>query len=171
MTNSTRLASVLYLASALVIGVSSTWQVNNAATLSLEGGASLAGNTVLTGGGIVDLKAGTFAGPNFAFWAQTPVTQEAATLSTARIMVGYGGNSTYTINSPSAQASSSGGGGDSFIGRAGSTGTWDLKQGMVTLTAGSGDNLRVGFDSTTWRFPSRLRSIGAPGWVTFLRGA
>ena len=133
----------------LAIGISSTFQVNSGATLNLAGGGSLAGNTILTGGGTVDLNAGTFAGPNFVLWAQTPLTQEAATLTTARIMVGYGGNSTYTMNSPSAQASSSGGGGDSFIGRAGSIGIWNLKQGTVTLTAASGDNLRVGYDANS----------------------
>jgi len=137
------------LKNALSIGVSSTLQINSAGSLSLAGGASLAGNTIFTGSGTGDLNAGTFAGPNFAFWAQTPVTQEAATLNTVRIMIGYGGNSTYTMNNPDAQATSSGGGGDSFIGRAGSTGTWDLKQGTVTLTAGSGDNLKMGYDSNS----------------------
>lgn len=127
---------------------STTFQVGNAGTLSLAGGATLPGNVIFAGGGTVDLNAGTFAGPNFVFWQQTAVTQEAATLNTARIMVGYAGSCTFTMNSPSAQATSSGGG-DSFIGRAGSTGTWDLKQGTVTLTAASGDNLRVGYDSNS----------------------
>ncbi|EEF60583.1 autotransporter-associated beta strand repeat protein [Pedosphaera parvula Ellin514] len=137
------------LKNALTTSLASTFQVSSAGTLSLAGGATLAGNTILTGGGTVDLNAGTFAGPNFVLWTQTPVTQGAATLNTARIMVGYGGNSTYTLNSAGAQATSSGGGGDSFIGRAGSAGTWELKQGTVTLTAASGDSLRVGFDGSS----------------------
>ncbi|MDB6018811.1 MAG: Autotransporter-associated beta strand repeat protein [Pedosphaera sp.] len=123
-------------------------QVSSAGTLSLAGGGTFGGNLTVAGGGTVDLNAGTFGG-NFALWTQTPVTQEAATLNTYRIMIGYGGNSTYTMNSPSALATSTGGGGDSFIGRAGSTGIWDLKQGTVTLTAASGDNLRVGHDSSS----------------------
>jgi len=70
-------------------------------------------------------------------------------LNTVRIMIGYGGNSTYTMNDPDALASSTGGGGDSFIGRAGSTGVWDLKQGTVNLTSISGDNLRVALDANS----------------------
>jgi sialate O-acetylesterase len=134
---------------AVTTSVASTIQVNSGGTLSLVGGATLAGNTILAGGGTVDFNAGTFSGPNFVVWAQTPITQEAATINTARIMIGYGGNSTYTMNSPGGLATSTGGGGDSFIGRAGNTGTWDLKQGTITLTAVSGDNLRVGHDSSS----------------------
>jgi autotransporter-associated beta strand protein len=137
------------LKNTVAMGASSTIQINGGGMLSLAGGAAFAANTTFTGGGTVDLNSGTFTGANFAFWQQTPVTQEAATLNTGRIMVAYGGNCTYTMNNPSAQASSTGGGGDSFIGRAGSIGTWDLKQGTVTLTAVSGDNLRVGFDGSS----------------------
>src|SRR5882724_6360366 len=133
----------------VVNGVVSTIQVNSGATLVFSGGASLSGNTTFAGSGTVDLNAGTFAGGNFIFWQQTPVTQEAATMTAARIMVAYNGNCTYTMNSPTAQASASGGGGDSFIGRGGNTGTWDLKQGTVTLTSASGGNLRVGHDGSS----------------------
>src|SRR5260221_4146109 len=137
------------LKNALTVSVSTiTLQVNSAGTLSLAGGGTFGGNLTVAGGGTLDLNAGTFGG-NFALWAQSPVTQEAATLNTYRIMIGYGGNSTYTMNSPSASAASTGAGGDSFIGRGGSTGTWDLKQGTVTLTAASGGNLRVGHDGSS----------------------
>lgn len=124
-------------------------KANPGAVLSLAGGASFAGNILFTGGGSVDFNAGTFSGGNFALWAQTPLTQEAATVNAVRLMIGYGGNSTYTMNSPGAVATSTGGGGDSFIGRAGSIGVWDLQQGTITLTAVSGDNLRVGYDSNS----------------------
>jgi autotransporter-associated beta strand protein len=133
----------------LALNVPSTLQVSTGGTLSLAGGATFAGNTTFTGGGTADLNAGTFSGVNFAFWAQTPVTQGGATLNAVRIMVGYGGNSTYTINHPGGLATSTGGGGDSFIGRAGSTGIWNLKQGTVTLTSASGGNLRVGHDGSS----------------------
>jgi len=137
------------LKSALTLSVSTiTLQVNGGGTLSLAGGGTFGGNLTVAGGGTLDLNAGTY-GNNFALWAQTPVTQEAATLNTYRIMIGYGGNSTYTMNSPAAVATSTGGGGDSFIGRSGSTGTWDLKQGTVTLTSASGGNLRVGHDGSS----------------------
>ncbi|HZF00350.1 MAG TPA: autotransporter-associated beta strand repeat-containing protein [Methylomirabilota bacterium] len=133
----------------VVNGAGGTIQVNSGATLIFAGGASLSGTTVFAGSGTVDLNSGTFNGGNLTFWQQTPVTQEAATLTAARIMVAYSGNCTYTINSPSAQATSTGGGGDSFIGRGGSAGTWDLKQGAVTLTSANGGNLRAGYDGTS----------------------
>ena len=124
-------------------------KANTGGTLSLAGGASFSGNVVFVGGGTVDFNAGTFAGANFALWAQTPITQEAAAVNTVRIMVGYGGNSTYTLNHSNAVATSTGGGGDSFVGRAGSVGTLDLKQGTIFLTTVSGDNLQLGFDTTS----------------------
>ena len=65
-------------------------QVNSGGTLSLAGGASFNGNLILAGSGTVDFNAGTFAGGNFALWAQTPITQEAATMLRALATVGTG---------------------------------------------------------------------------------
>src|SRR5882724_4237362 len=135
---------------ALTISVGNpTFQVNAGGTLSLGGGGTMSGNVIFKGGGMVDLNSGNFSGGNFTYWEQTPVTQEAATLSVARMLIGYGGDCTYTMNSPGAQTSWSGGGGDSLIGRSGNTGTWDLKQGSATLTLAVGGNLRVGNDGSS----------------------
>jgi fibronectin-binding autotransporter adhesin len=125
-----------------------SFSVGSGATLSLAGGGNFPGNTIATGGGTIDFHAGTFSGVNFVFWLQTPATQEAATITTARVLVGYAGNSTYTINSPAAQLICTGGGANNDVGRGGSAGTLILEQGTVNLTA-SGNQLRLGYDNSS----------------------
>ena len=81
------------------------------------------------------------------FWLQTPVTQEAATITVARLLVGSGGNSTYTINDPAAQLTGTGGGANNAVGRGGGNGTLVLMQGAVTMTA-AGNQMRLGYDNS-----------------------
>ncbi|HZF01480.1 MAG TPA: glycosyl hydrolase family 28-related protein [Methylomirabilota bacterium] len=128
--------------------VGGSFSIGSGATLSLAGGASLPNNTVFSGGGTIDFNAGTFTGTSFVFWLQTLATQEAATLNTARLLIGYGGNSTYTINNPAAQLVCTGAGGSSILGRSGTAGTLVLEQGAVDLTA-NGSQLFLAFDSSS----------------------
>jgi len=130
------------------------YYVANGGTLNFAGSGSFAsGNTEFSGvsgggsggTGTVDFQSGTYAG-NSTLWLQINAAQEAATLNISRLMVGYGGNSTFTINSASALITGNGGGGNNLIGRSGAAGILDLKQGTVTMTA-SGNEMRIGYDN------------------------
>ena len=129
-------------------GTAATFTVASGGTLTLTGGGYLNANTETTGAGTVDFNSGTYSAPNFVLWSQGNVTQEAATLNISRLLVGYGGNSTYTINNASAVVTGSGGGGNNLIGRSGSTGVMDLKQGTVNMTA-SGNAMRIAYDANS----------------------
>jgi fibronectin-binding autotransporter adhesin len=129
-------------------GIASTFTVGSGGTLTLTGGGYLNANTETTGAGTVDFNSGTYSGPNFVLWSQGNVTQEAATLNISRLLVGYGGNSTYTINNANAVLTGSGGGGNNLIGRSGSAGVMDLKQGTVNMTA-SGNSMRIAYDANS----------------------
>jgi autotransporter-associated beta strand protein len=130
------------------------YYVANGGTLNFAGGGSFAGGNTefsgLPGGGsggtgTVDFQSGIYAG-NYVLWTQINANQEAATLNISRLLVGYGGNSTFTINSPSALITGNGSGGNNLIGRSGATGILDLKQGTVTMT-NSGNEMRIVFDN------------------------
>jgi sialate O-acetylesterase len=123
-----------------------TISVGAGGKLSLMNGAAMNGSLMFKGGGTVDLNSGAFSGANFTFWTQTPVTLEAADLTTARFLIGYAGNSTFTVNDSTARVSTTAGG-DSLIGRAGNIGIFDLKAGSVAMTGAVNDNLRICFDS------------------------
>lgn len=130
--------------------------VANGSMLTLSGGGGFAsGNLEVTGNGTVDFNSGTFAGNsgntgnNVTFWTQTTnVTMEAATLNIARLMVGYGANSTLTINSANAVINNNGGGGNNLIGRSGNTGTMILENGTVNFSH-SGNDMRLAYDQNS----------------------
>ena len=126
--------------------------VGSGSTLTLTGGGGFAGNTITTGAGTVDFNSGTYGGYNggssFVLWTEANTTQEAATLNLGRLLVGYSGNSTLTINSASAQMNDNGSGGNNLIGRSGSTGVVDLVQGTVTMTH-SGNDMRIAYDANS----------------------
>lgn len=121
-------------------GGNSTISVGSGGVLTFSGGASFNGNLVNTGAGAVDFQSGTYGGPNFVLWSQGNVNQEAATLNVNRLLIGYAGNSTYTINSASALVNNTGGGGNTVIGRGGSSGVLKLQQGTVHMNSGSAAN-------------------------------
>jgi autotransporter-associated beta strand protein len=122
------------IASSLTTGGGTIASVGSGGTLTFTGGGSSGGNFETIGAGTVDFNSGTYAG-NFSLWLQGNATLEAATLNLGRLMVGYGANSTFTVNSVSAQITGSGGGGNNFFGRSGHSGTMDLVNGTVTMTA------------------------------------
>ena len=64
------------------------------------------------------------------------------------MLVGYSGNSTYTINDPAAQLIGTGGGANNDVGRAGTAGTLVLEQGTVNFTA-SGNQFRLANDNAS----------------------
>jgi len=123
------------------------FQVNSGATLTFNGGGKFVSPSFF-GGGTVDFAGGTYAG-NFQMATKTAISQEAATLNLGRFLIGYGGNSTDTVNSASAVMTVSGAAGSSIIGRSGNTGTLDLKQGAVTLTSAGAMPLSLGQDTAS----------------------
>ncbi|HTJ79269.1 MAG TPA: autotransporter-associated beta strand repeat-containing protein [Rariglobus sp.] len=117
--------------------------IGQGAKLALSGGqfTTNVAWTVL-GGGLLELNGGVFGGKggNITLWTQGDVLQRAATLDLkgGRLLIGYGGDSVYTIDDPAAiivqAASSSLSANLNIVGRSGKSGTLRLKNGTVTLT-------------------------------------
>lgn len=122
--------------------------VGSGGVLTLTGGGGLDGNTVTTGAGTVDFNTGTYSGNNFVLWTEANTTVEAATLNVGRLLIGYSGNSTLTINSASAQITGSGSGGNNAVGRSGDAGEINLIDGTVNLSA-SGNTMRLAYDANS----------------------
>jgi len=126
-------------------GNGSLLTVGSGGLLTLTGGGQFNANTETTGAGTVDFNSGTYVG-NFTLWSQGNITQEAATLNIGRLLIGYSGASTYTINNANAVVTGSGGGGNNVVGRAGTAGVMTLENGTVNLSA-NGNAMRLTYDA------------------------
>ncbi|MGA2868718.1 MAG: hypothetical protein ABSF34_06125, partial [Verrucomicrobiota bacterium] len=131
-------------------GTAGTFTVGSGGTLTLTGGGSLNSNIQTIGAGTVDFNSGTYSGGNFVLITEGNLTQEAATLNVARLLIADGGNSTYTINNANATVTGNGNGGNNAVGRGGSTGVINLEAGNINLSATSGNNdIRLAFDASS----------------------
>lgn len=126
--------------SILLYTAAPTFNIGTGSTLTLSGGTTIPNNAnwTIAGTGTMVLKSGIYttnANNNFSLWTQTNVIQEAASvvLNGGRLLIGYGGDSVYTINNAAAAITQTGTGDVSMIGRSNKAGTLNLKQGTISL--------------------------------------